>query len=119
MVAHLLDRLTEDHPGCRMAAYADLSTGMVLVARGETPAREVLDGLCSEASRTLALPEPDPDAPVGALAVAHTPDGVRIFLRHGRAPEEALCCLASSDLALEAFLPAARACLDQISGGAA
>lgn len=137
MVVEVLDALAQSDPACRVAAFADLSAGMVLVTNratavpgGALPPRERLDALCAEARAALpgadALPGAAPEGGTGALAIAvgapaaasGAEDAIelRLFLRLAGAPEEALCCLCGPDLDLPAFLDRARDGLTRIAG---
>ncbi|WP_146132833.1 hypothetical protein [Hasllibacter halocynthiae] len=124
-MTEILDGLVGAHPICRVAAYADLSAGMVLVARGEgLPPRERLDALCAEGALILGG-VPGPDAPGGTpggtpeVALLQAPDGLRVALRDPDVPEEALLCLCAPGAqagGIEALLAAAARGLARIGG---
>ncbi|CTQ33154.1 hypothetical protein [Jannaschia rubra] len=111
MVAEILDRLRARHGACGIAAYADLSADMVLVASAARPTpREVLDALCARAAAVLGA------APVAGCDAAVTagPDGaLGVFLR--QAEGDALLCLCDPEVELAAFLADARACLARLA----
>jgi hypothetical protein len=120
MVVNSLDALHDSYPGCETLAFADLSTQMILVTNSATTSRrEVLDALCSEAALNLGA--------AGNVAIGTDPsitaiiagqDQVRIFLRATKEPTDVLCCVFQPGVDIAGFLPAARACLEQISSGA-
>ncbi|MGB3147870.1 MAG: hypothetical protein WBA91_08960 [Paracoccaceae bacterium] len=117
MVTGELDALKERFPACETLAFADLSTGMVLVTNSDTPLeRRGLDQLCGEAELLLggAGSRPLGEKPA-AMALVSSQDRVRLFLRAGQEPNDALCCVVTPELDLAAFLPAADATLQKIS----
>ncbi len=118
MVAKLLDALTVRFGACRIAAYADLSSNMVLVTNsGVTAPRETLNALCREAAATLAAAAlPDPSECDVAVTIAGRYTGV--FLRLPEEPSDALCCLCDDLIDLASFVPEARACLRALAGPA-
>jgi len=117
MVVAALDELRETNPGCRMVAYADLSTHMVLVTdSGTTQPREVLDALCDEAAALLGTKGAPPiGAAPGTTAVWATPASLRVFLRAPDEPQDVLCCVCAPDVNVGKFVANAFACLDRIS----
>jgi hypothetical protein len=118
MVAEILDKLVADHDGCRVVAYADLATDMVLITnKGHDLRREALDALCREASLTLAAA--DGGAGQCHTAVTATPDHMKLFLRTGEEAQEALCCICSPTIDMTQFLPALRASLADLAGDSA
>ena len=115
MAADELNALADAHPACRVAAFADLAAGMVLVASGHgATRREALDELCAE-GRDLFAGSGGGDGPPDGMAIAADARGVRLFLRGRAVPDDMLCCDCTPDLDLAAFLPAANACLDSLS----
>lgn len=116
MVADILEKLVADHEACRVAAYADLATDMVLVTnKGHNLRREALDALCREASLTLAAA--DGGAGQCHTALTATRDNLKLFIRTDDEAQEALCCVCSPDVDVRALLPAIRAGLAEIAGG--
>lgn len=88
-----LNRLRERLDGCRLAAYADLSTRMVLqVSADPKPPREEIDALCDLAAQCLDgshLPDFfEGEAPYTALWSSG--DDVRYFVRSLSDPADAL-----------------------------
>ena len=93
-LADQLNALRRDIAGCRIAAFADLSSGLVLFAsaEGRVP-QERLDALCKRAMAVLSGPAaaaaPLLGTPVGRAAVPDE-DGVLVILRMPNEPNEAL-----------------------------
>ena len=119
MVADRLDALCADFGDCSAVAYADLSIGMVLVTNTSAKlSREMLDGLCAEAGLSLGT---DGKANIGSqpatMGFTASPTGSKVFVRAEAEPNDILFCLCSSDIDMAAFMPAAKLCLDEISGG--
>ncbi|MDX8346532.1 hypothetical protein SLH49_00925 [Cognatiyoonia sp. IB215446] len=120
MVVDALDTLQSDFAGCETLAFADLSTQMILVTNSATTLpRETLDALCTEAALTLGTKG---KIAIGSdkstTAIVAGQDQLRVFLRAESEPSDVLCCVCQPDVNIAGFLPAARACLEQISGGA-
>ncbi len=119
MVADALDALQNDFEGCETIAFADLSTQMILITNtGTSHRRETLDSLCAEAALTLGTSKKIAvgTAPSSTAIVAE-PEQLRVFLRADKEPSDVLCCVFRPGLDIATFLPAARACLEQISSG--
>lgn len=97
-----LDGLLAENPACILAAYADLSTGMVLGVRARTkPPQEDLDALCRQAVELL-LKSPAAELAEGAgvgHAVRLAREDTRIFCLADGPDPEAWCCIfpATSD----------------------
>ena len=105
LVAHL-DTLRQSAPDCRLVAYCDLETRLVLRHAAEPGVRqEVLDRLSQEAAEAFHLHRiaravlPPNCAPL----LGETEDirliddrGVRLFLRSPDAPQDALILLCAS-----------------------
>lgn len=118
MVSDELDALQSRFPDCETLAYADLTTGMVLVTNRATPLeRHGLNRLCADAALVLGAAETAP--PFGTSpatsAVVSDQDGVSLFLRAEGQPGDALLCVGRGGLDLATFIPEARACLQRIS----
>lgn len=116
MVSEVLDQVQAEFPGVQTVAYADLDTGMVLVANsGNRLERHALNALCATASELLrAAPE---GAPQPAAAVACARQSTHVFVRSDTQPEDALLCLLSGDVDLDALVKSARATLARIGDG--
>ena len=120
MVVDALDALQGNFAGCETLAFADLSTQMILVTNTDASARrETLDMLCSEAAMTLGTKGKIAiGSDLNATAIVASQDQMRVFLRAPQEPTDVLCCVCQPNFDLAYFLPAARACLEQISSGA-
>ena len=120
MVVDALDTLQTGFAGCETLAFADLSTQMILVTNSNTSSqREALDALCKEAALTLGTKG---KIAIGSdqcdTAIVAGQDQLRVFLRASEETSDVLCCGCQPDVDIVGFLPAARACLEQISSGA-
>lgn len=118
MVSDELDALQSRFPDCETLAYADLTTGMVLVTNRTTPLeRHGLNRLCVDAALVLGAAESAPQfgTSPAASALVSDQDGVSLFLRAEGHSGDALLCMGRGGLDLAAFLPEARACLQRIS----
>ncbi len=125
-IAGWLDSLRRDFPVCKLAAFADLSAGMVLASSADAPVpQERLDRLCATAAELLAgdsarriaavCAQPLDQWPAHAMAI----DGeeIGLFLRSDHEASDALCCLVETAQDMEDFLVSARQKLDAISAG--
>lgn len=117
MVSDELDALQARFPACETLAYADLTTGMILVTNSNTPLeRNALNRLCAEASAVLgAATAPSLGNSAAESAVVSGQDGVRLFVRAPVLPNDVLLCVGTAGLDLAAFAPEAQACLQRIS----
>jgi hypothetical protein len=117
-----LDAVRAAVPGCVAVAYADLSSGLVLcVSSARRQNREALDALCATASDLLDGAASG--AAAGAVgeageaideAVSLSPGATFAFLRSSLDPVEALCCIGTPDVDIEALLAEARGALGRI-----
>lgn len=107
-IADQLNAMRGDFAGCRLATFADLSSGLVLFTSAEGRVRqERLDALC-ERARTLVVGNP---AEAGASvlkapvlqAVASDADGLLVVVRVSDEPDEALICHCDPDIDLLSF----------------
>lgn len=116
-IAEDLDRLRHAVPGCDWAAYADLSSGLVLaVSADRRPPQEALDALPRRAAALLDAPGPATalhPAPVGE-AVDLSPDRTAAYLRSQTEPVEILCCVGSPAMDVAGLLAEARAAIRRI-----
>lgn len=118
MVSDELDALQSRFPVCETLAYADLTTGMVLVTNSTTPLeRHGLNRLSADAALLLGAADDTPPfgTQVPASAIVSSQDSVSLFLRAEGQPNDALLCVGGGDLDLAAFIPEAQACLKRIS----
>jgi hypothetical protein len=118
MVSDELDALQNRFPVCETLAYADLTTGMVLVTNSNTPLeRHALNRLSADAALLLGGADDTPQfgTDVPASAIVSSQGTVSFFLRAEGQPNDALLCIGRGDLDLAAFIPEAQACLKRIS----
>ena len=119
-----LDRLRRDFPACRLVAFADLTTGMVLSSSADIPvAQERLDRLCATAVQLLGgesavrVSRAAGQDDTGWLGHAMAIDGgeIGLFVRSSQEPNDALCCLCDVAEELDALIVAATRSLDALS----
>lgn len=98
-----LDSLRADTPGCVLAAFGDISSGLILCASAEKQhPREVLDTLCYSAIDCfdlvdeVATPEPCDAKVFGDTAVAFTAHETQLFARTSGNPEDAICAIVNA-----------------------
>ena len=115
-----LNDLRARFPGCRIAAFADLSTGMVLVSSTQKPTgQETLDALCHAALRLFA-----PGMPTGLNSAQSGPSGntpwyavscfrgqLACFVRSPVLAEEAVCMVCSDPAEIQQLTAAAHGLL--------
>lgn len=90
-----LDQLLNDAPGCSLATYGDLSSGLILKWSAPSPCpREVLDQLSEQSAGCFALldpallPEGIPAPEYGRAVMAFTDRVTRVFARSAEAPDD-------------------------------
>ncbi len=116
-VAERLDALRAEAPGIDLAAFADMSSGMVLcVSAANRRAQEEMDALNGIAITLLdgqvadgangMLGQVAPDT-----ALTTTAMDARIFLRSPKGGSEALICVCAPDADLEKILDCGRSAL--------
>lgn len=117
MLADHLDNLTQKFPDCELCAFVDIGTGIVLLTDGKgSEFREIADAMCAEAAlllgkKTASLPGSDRTP----MAISSDSKHVNIFMRSDTEANDVLLCRCGKSLPLEHFLPAAQACLSQLS----
>ena len=118
-----LDSLRSQFPECDIAAYADLSTGMVLAATCSTKvSQECLDGICNRATETLSSPLAKSIASTimnreddeVRQAVRLTPRSMEIFVRSSSAKEDAMCLICAHGVDIDRLSHHGWALLDKI-----
>lgn len=109
-VTEVLDRLRADVEGCDLAAFADLTTSMILCVSSSTRhAQEELDALTTTAATVLDGAVADgAQAFLGGAkaqtAITMTPVEVRVYLRASEKENEALICLCTPDADLSKII---------------
>ena len=108
MQAADLDKLISQFPECIIAAYADITTGVVYLTSGATSApREALNELCAEAALTIGLPDaPALGADLCPIAVKVVEHGVFVYARVAEDPGDALLFMCRSEVDVQAFIDA-------------
>ncbi|MCR9140543.1 MAG: hypothetical protein NXI27_31640 [Alphaproteobacteria bacterium] len=98
-----LDELRHAVPGCKLASFGDLSTGLALrTSASSLYKQDYLEEVLRQASRSFSLSDLMTDD--NELAVVATPDEVRIFVRSKAANSDVICCVCEtvSDIPLVA-----------------
>lgn len=108
MQAADLDQLTTRFPECIIAAYADITTGVVYLTSGATTApREALNELCAEAALTIGLPDaPALGADLCPAAVKLVDHAIFVYARAGEDPGDALLFMCRPEVDIQTFLDA-------------
>lgn len=119
--AHL-DQLRKTSFGCGLTAYGDLSSGLILRSSSETPCpREVLDALCDDAIRSLAVtkrqawPDGMETTDYGTSVISFTAQRSHVFVRHDPKADDLICATIEKGQAIAPVLGAARATAEKIA----
>lgn len=125
-IADQLDGLRAQFPACDIAAFADLSTGMVLASTAAKKiTQERLDDLCRCAADALRGPlfktvggtivnrETDTISYVIRLSAS----GVELFVEAPAESDEALCLVCAHGVDVDGLVQTARALLDKFEVG--
>lgn len=117
MQAADLDNLTTQFPDCIIAAYADITTGVVYLTSGASKApREALNELCSEAALTIGTPDaPAMGADLCPMAVKVVDHAVFVYIRVGEDPGDALLFMCRPEIDIDSFLSAANALAKEVA----
>jgi len=122
-VAKRMQSLRDQFPECTLMAFADLEAGMVLSVSADTSRmQEEISSLCSTAKTVLSH---QANGPIEALisngsdagvfeAVLIEPEEVGVFLKSTIKQSDVFCCVCTSRISLQRFLPAVRAALDAL-----
>ena len=111
MVAEKLTELCDTVDGCDTAAFADISTKMVLVSVPETElTRDAWNEICLEAALTMEVGRAS--MKVGYLA---TEEQTKVFIRSQEEPNDLLICLCKPTVDLGALIASADTCLADIA----
>lgn len=121
-IADQLNAMRRDFTDCRMAAFADLASGLVLFTSSEVRVpQERLDAFCGRAraifsgqtgeaaSRIMGAPVQQAVLPEG--------EGLLVLVRSSSEPDEALLCQCTADIDLSPFM--ARAARELVALGSA
>ena len=121
-VQHRLDQLRESAPGCTLAAFGDISSGLILRSSSDRPRpRELLDSLCEDAIRCFALadqhPRPEGADPnvYGASVISFTARRSHLFVRHDTETGDVICTVIEQAQPIDPVLRAARETAEKIS----
>ena len=108
MQAADLDQLITQFPECIIAAYADITTGVVYLTGGENQApREALNELCAEAALTIGLPDaPALGADLCPVAIKLVDHAVFVYARAGDDPSDALLFMCRPEIDIQPFIDA-------------
>ncbi len=122
-ISQHLDKLRTRFPECDIAAYADLSTGMVLAATSATKvSQESLDTLCEAATDTLKGPLLQAVSSTATNrqndnichAVRISRSAMEVFVKSNARAEEAMCLVCKHDVDVHEVTQHAQTLLDQI-----
>jgi hypothetical protein len=120
-IADQLNALRADFPACRVATFADLSSGLVLFtsAASRMP-QDRLDALSGRARALLSGPAAEAGAHLLGAAVVHAvasdADGIVVLVRSPVEPDEAMICHCDPEIDVQAL--AARAARELAALGA-
>ena len=116
-IVERLDAMRTATRGCRLAAFGDLRTRLVLRASAEKSwPQERLDELCTLAADSVGqadgggMAELFAGAPLDEAIVLGR-DGIRLFIRPANGESDVICCVCDTAEALEPLANAARAAL--------
>ncbi len=101
-IAEQLNGVRRDFPGCRVAAFADLSSRLVLFTSADARLpQDRLDAFCARAGALFTGPAGQAGAALLGAPVerAVVPDGdaVFVFVRSPDEPDEAVICQCDAD----------------------
>jgi hypothetical protein len=122
-ITEQLDGLRSQHPSCRIAAFADLSTGMVLAATSDVKtSQERLDALSANAKHALrgslaqtvtgTMMNRSSDRTGYVMQICSS--SVELFVEAPRDNDEALCLVCSSEADFDGLVSHARELLASI-----
>lgn len=117
--AEELSSFREAVPGCRVATFADLSSGLVLYTSSHTRLpQERLDALCAKARAMLVTGVPSGVAAAlgSGVGSAVVPDdqSLLVFVRSAADPNEAILCDCTFETDVNAVIAGAAAALAAI-----
>lgn len=124
-ISDRLESIRRDFPACETLAYADISTSTVLSSSAATQMRqEQLDHLCSTAVEKFGGPSAGvltdfwrgsgaANSDVFHVIVCNAA-GFQVFIRSTTSPTDALCCICTPLIEINAFIQGARYHLEEI-----
>lgn len=120
-VTEELDAMRAEVSGCKLVAFTDLSSQLVLCASAvSNPIQDEMNALSAAAHLALdgayaegAAPIWNGDAPA-EIAMLLTGEEARVFIRSPANPSEALICVCAPDTTLESVVSSGRSTLDRI-----
>ncbi|MDQ2090890.1 hypothetical protein [Marimonas arenosa] len=122
-IAQGLDDLRANHPGCRLAAFGDLGTRLILrTSTDETHPQEFLDLICVQAAQNFSLSDKvrpadaDPET-AGREVVVMTSRDVRVIVRSTDNPSDFVCCICETGTSVEDVAVDAAAVLHKLAVG--
>ncbi len=121
-LADKLDLVRQAAGGCRLAAFGDLHTEVILLASSTSQKpREYLDVLSAEAAQVFSAHDQivrsnTPLVDPAGEATVLTPDEVRLYLRSPCGAPEFLCLVCDDTETGKALVPKARALLETVAG---
>ncbi|SEL90419.1 hypothetical protein SAMN05443999_109119 [Roseovarius azorensis] len=117
-----LDQLRKSSFGCNLAAFGDISSGLILRSSSDRPCpRELLDSLCEDAIRCFALadrhsrPEGTESDVYGASVISFTARRSHVFARNDTETDDVVCAIIEQAQAIDPVLRAARETAEKIS----
>ena len=122
-VSEALDTLRSDVPGCTIAAFADLSSRLVLTSSASSkPMQDELNSLSAAAAEALDGALAEGSGPIWGgdgtdkpdVAMLLTGQEARVFLRSPDNVAEALVCVCAPDSDIAAVLNSGREALQRI-----
>ena len=113
-IGDLLDEVRNTVPECRVAAFIDSDTTLVLtVSAAERPQQEALDRL-AEIAADIMPSHNNSSGPCLDQAILFDRHATLIFVRALAEPTEVICCTCSDSVDVENILASARVALDWI-----
>lgn len=115
-----LDAMRAGAEGCRLVAFGDLRTRLVLrMSADRSWPQERLDELCSQAAE--CFDRADSEVFAAEFSEAHldeaimlAADGIRLFIRPENGESDVICCVCNDAAALAPLASAARAVLSEM-----
>ena len=116
-LADKLEALRQDVPGCTLASFGDIASGLALRTSASRPHKQdYLEQILHQAARTFALS--DASGQDDDRVLVATPDEVRIFVRCSNGSSDIVCCVCDDATALDHAARSARKILSDMSRAA-